>query len=286
MKPITNLSDTFALNNGYAIPCMGFGTWRIPAGETTYHAVRSAIASGFHHIDAAAIYKNEVSVGQAIADSGVARHELFITSKVWATERKYDQALAAFDKTASDLGVDYLDLYLIHWPQKRQEGTDWQKVNEETWRALEKLYTDGRVKAIGVSNFLVHHLEPLLQSARVQPAVNQIEFHPGQMQIETVRYCQNKGMVVEAWSPLGSGFVLSQPLITSLADKYDRTPAQICLRWCLQNGVLPLTRTVTPARVIENMNVFDFELSPADMQLINDMEYCGGSGLHPDTMNF
>lgn len=285
-----SLSDTFTLSNGIRIPCIGFGTWQTPDGNVAISSVVEAIKVGYRHIDAAAIYGNEQSVGQGIAQ-GIAstelqRQDLFVTSKVWNAYRGYEKTLMAFENTLSDLGLDYLDLYLIHWPAAPGTTKNGEALNAETWRAMEKLYNDGRIKAIGVSNFLAHHLETLQKSAQIAPMVDQIEHHPGQMQEETVAFCKQHDIVVEAWSPLGTGKMLRNETLQSIAQKYDKSVAQLCVRWCLQNGVLPLPKSVHNNRIIENSQVFDFQISGEDMAQINEMPYFGGSGLHPDKISF
>ena len=279
------LQDSFVLNNGVKIPCVGFGTWQTPDGETAVAAVREALGTGYRHIDTAAAYGNEVSIGEGIRASGLARNEVFVTSKLWNAERGYDKTMAAFEKTVSDLGLDYLDLYLIHWPAAANQFENWQDINLSTWKAMTELYKAGRIRAIGVSNFLPHHLQALMES-EVQPMVNQIEFHPGQMQKETLQYCKEHGILVEAWSPLGTGRMLNNETLKTIAGKYKKSVAQLCIRWCLQNGVLPLPKSVTPSRIKENAAVFDFEITAEDMSAINSMAYCGGSGLHPDKIDF
>ena len=279
------LSDSFVLSNGYAIPCVGFGTWQTPDGETAVSAVKMAIKKGYRHIDAAAIYGNEISVGRGIRESGIERSALFVTSKVWNNERGYQKTLNAFAKTLADLQLDYLDLYLIHWPASSSRFSNWEELNLETWRAITDLHKSGRIRAIGVSNFLPYHLAALM-GTEVPPMVNQVEFHPGQMQHETVEFCRRNAILVEAWSPLGSGRLLANPLLSSIAAKYKKSIAQLCVRWCLQHEVLPLPKSVTPARIAENADVFDFSIAEDDMAAIDNMTHVGGSGLHPDHVDF
>ena len=280
-----SLNDTFRLSNGYEIPCVGFGTWQTPDGDTAVMAVSEAIKAGYRHIDTASCYENEVGVGQGIKASGIEREKLFVTSKVWNTERGYEKTLAAFEKTLSDLGLDYLDLYLIHWPASSSQFDNWEELNLETWRAMTKLYKTGRIKSIGVSNFLLHHLEALMKT-EVPPMVNQIEYHPGLTQTETVDYCKRHNILIEAWSPLGTGRMLNNESLKVIADKYGKSVAQLCIRWCLQNDVLPLPKSVTPSRIAENADGFNFEIAEMDMERINSISYFGGSGLHPDKVTF
>ncbi|MEI0484983.1 aldo/keto reductase [Brachyspira intermedia] len=280
-----SLKDTFTLNNGYKIPCIGFGTWQTPDGETAVNSVIEAIKSGYKHIDTAAIYGNEKSIGKAIKESGINRDELFITSKVWNKDRGYKTTLAAFEKTINDLQIDYLDLYLIHWPASVNKFNDWDNINLETWKAMTELYKAGKIKSIGVSNFMPHHLKSLMET-EVKPMVDQIEFHPGFMQEETFKYCNDNNILIEAWSPLGTGKMLDNETLKIVASKYNKSVAQLCIRWCLQNNTLPLPKSVTASRIKENTEIFDFVISDEDMKTINAMEYCGGSGHHPDKVNF
>lgn len=277
--------ENMKLNNGYMIPEIGYGTWQSPDSEVTVNGVKAAITCGYRHIDTAAAYKNEESVGEGIKESGIDRKDLFVTSKVWNTQRGYEKTIAAFEKTLSDLDLDYLDLYLIHWPASKKDYENWEEINLETWRAMTDLYKAGKIKAIGVSNFKPHHLEALMKT-EVKPMVNQIEFHPGFMQEETVKYCRDNGILVEAWSPLGTGRMLTNPDLQEIASHYGKSVAQICIRWCIQHDVLPLPKSVTPSRIQENSNVFDFEISAEDMQRIDALENFGGSGLDPDEVDF
>ena len=254
------LSDTFTLNNGVKIPCIGYGTWQTPSGEVARASIKEAIRTGYRHIDAAAYYENEPDVGKGILESGIAREELFVTSKVWNTERGYDKTMAAFEKSSKDLALDYLDLYLIHWPASSNQYENWEELNLSTWKALTELYKSGKIKAIGVSNFMPHHLAALMDT-EVPPMVDQVEFHPGMLQKETLDYCKKNGIQMEAWSPLGRGMMLTNPVLVEIAEKYKKSVAQLCIRWCLQHQVVPLPKSVTPARIVENVQVFDFEIT-------------------------
>jgi diketogulonate reductase-like aldo/keto reductase len=278
-------TDTYRISNGVEIPCLGFGTWQAADGPSAISAVKNALQIGYRHIDTAAAYQNEKSIGRAIQESGVDRQSIFVTSKVWNDDRGYEKTKKAFAKSLSDLKLDYLDLYLIHWPASSSRFPDWEKINLDTWQAMTELCKSGQIKAIGVSNFLVHHLEALMKTD-VPPMVNQIEFHPGQMQSETVDCCKKNGILVEAWGPLGQGKILASPELAAIAAKYQKSVAQLCIRWCLQNGTLPLPKSVTPARIEENAQVFDFSISDDDMKAIAAMPYFGGSGLHPDKVGF
>ncbi|WP_179374914.1 aldo/keto reductase [Winogradskyella wichelsiae] len=276
----------FTLNNGIKIPSLGFGTWKTPDGETAIKSIKTAIEIGYKHIDAAAIYANEEGVGAGIKACGIERKDLFITSKLWNAERGYESTLKAFEKTLEDLQLDYLDLYLIHWPAAAHQFENWQEINAETWRAMEKLYNEGKIKSLGVSNFMPHHLEPLMKTAKTKPSVNQIEYHPGFTQPDCVKFCADNNIQVEGWSPLGRGEVLNNGILKSIAKKYNKSVAQVCIRWALQNGVIPLPKSVTPHRIEENFDVFNFQLTASDMTVINGLEKIGASGLDPDSVEF
>ncbi|OXS67378.1 aldo/keto reductase [Lysinibacillus sp. KCTC 33748] len=271
------------LNNGLEMPLIGYGVFRVPEGDDLAEAVKTAIAKGYRSIDTAQVYRNEESVGRGIRaaiDEGlVTREELFVTSKVWNDGLSYEETLAAYDSSLEKLGLDYLDLYLVHWP-----GIDTNYV--DVYKALEKVYQDGRVRSIGVSNFHVHHLEHLLKETSVVPVINQIEFHPHLTQEEVRAFCKEKGIQAEAWSPLMNGSLLEESLIQQLASKYGKTPAQIVLRYDVQHGVVTIPKTMTPARMTENLTVSDFALTEEEMaqlDALNDGLRCGPD---PEKFNF
>lgn len=266
MKEITRM---IRLINGIEMPTIGYGTWQVENSSAGADAVAEAIRAGYRHIDGAARYENEVSVGEGLRKSCMGREELFITSKVWFTHRKYNQVLSACDNTLKDLGLEYVDLYLIHWPAVAKNYENWEDVNAETWRAMEEIYRSGKTRAIGVSNFLPEHLSALLKTAEIVPMVNQIEFRPGYPQTECAEWCLERGIVPEAWRPLGAGTALNGELMRHLSEKYKKTPAQICLRWALQHGLTPLVKSANPVRMRENLQVYDFELSAEDMKKID-----------------
>ncbi|MEH7611276.1 aldo/keto reductase [Gottfriedia acidiceleris] len=273
---LTNLKETVTLHNGVKMPRLGLGVFKVSEGEEVVESVKAAIRNGYISIDTAAIYKNEEGVGQAIKESGIAREELFVTSKVWNSEQGYETTLQAFETSLNLLGLDYLDLYLIHWP-----GVDKYK---DTWKALEKLYKDGRVRAIGVSNFQIHHLQDLMSDCDIKPMVNQVEFHPHLTQKELLAFCKNEGIQMEAWSPLKQGQLLEEPVLTKIAHKYNKSVAQVILRWDLQHDVVTIPKSIKENRIIENANIFDFELTQGDMENIDALNQDSRAGSHPDTM--
>lgn len=278
-------NDKFLLANGVGIPCLGFGTYKTPDGAEGAAAVRAALAEGYRHIDTAAFYGNETAVGQGIRESGLPREEIFVTTKVWNTDRGYEKARASVLESLKRLGLDYIDLCLIHWPAApHQYPETWEQLNLGTWRALTELYQEGKLRAIGVSNFKPHHLRALMET-EVIPMVDQIEVHPGQTQAETTAFCRAHGILVEAWSPMGRGALLEHPAVTALAEKYRRTPAQICIRWCLEKGILPLPKSVTPARIAENTGVFSFQLAPEDVVALDTVPPTARSH-DPDEVTF
>lgn len=280
------LTDNFIMNNGVGIPCVGYGTFQTPS-DVTRDVTLEALKAGYRHVDTAFIYSNEQGVGEAVRSCGIPREEIFVTSKVWNADRGYEETKAAFERSMKLLGLDYLDLYLIHWPANRKQfGERAKELNAETWRAMEELVDAGRIKSIGLSNFMPHHIDELMETARIKPAVNQIEFHPGWTQDACVEYCQKNGIIVEAWSPLGRRDALSNPVLTEIAAKYGKSVAQLCIRWVLQHGVLPLPKTVTAERIWENTKVFDFEISAEDMQAIDALKNVGGQCALPDEVDF
>lgn len=281
---MVEVKRTLQLANGVEMPTIGYGTWRVENGDAGADAVAEAVKAGYRHIDGAARYENEVSVGEGIGRSGVNREELFVTSKVWFTHRSYEKTLEAFENTLKNLKLDYLDLYLIHWPAVAKNYGNWEEVNAETWCAMEEIYRSGKVRAIGVSNFLPHHLEPLLKTAEIVPMVNQIEFRPGYPQFECLKFCMERGIVLEAWRPLGAGAALTGELMTELSKKYGKTPAQICLRWGLQHGLVPLVKSANPVRMRENLEVYDFTLSVEDMAKIDALPRDEAGAEKPDEL--
>lgn len=272
----TSLQDTTTLHNGVKMPWFGLGVFKVQEGSEVVESVKAAIKNGYKSIDTAAIYQNEEGVGQGIKESGVSREELFITTKVWNSDQGYESTLQAFETSLAKLGLDYLDLYLIHWPGKTKY--------KETWKALEKLYKDGRVRAIGVSNFKVHHLEDLISDAEIKPMVNQVEYHPHLTQKDLLEYCRKEGIQLEAWSPLKQGQLLSDPTINEIAEKHQKSPAQIILRWDLQNKVVTIPKSIKEQRIIENADIFDFELSSEDMDKIDGLNKDERVGPDPDVM--
>lgn len=276
MNPVNRQMDV-TLNNGVVMPMLGFGTFQVPDGDVTVQSVKAALELGYRHIDTAAIYRNERGVGEGIRQSGIDRKDIFLTSKVWNSDQGYDTTLKAFDESMNKLGFDYLDLYLIHWPKP---------LNKETWRAMERLYKEKRIRAIGVSNFHIHHLEDLLAGCEIKPMVNQIEFHPRLVQPHLLKFCRKHEIQFAAWSPLMQGKIFSTPLLKDLSAKYRRTVSQIVLRWDIQMGVVTIPKSTHPERIKENMGIFDFEVSEKDMQMICALDKGERVGSNPDNFNF
>ena len=281
-----SVQDTYKLMNGTAIPCVGFGTWRTPDGEVAVSSVEAALDVGYRHIDTAAAYGNEKSVGIAIKKSGISRKDIFVTSKLHNTDHGYENTLRAFEKTLAELDMDYLDLYLIHWPNPIFFRERWKEANAGSWKAFEELYEAGRIKAIGVSNFRSHHLDALMETAKVAPMVNQIRLCPGDVHQETVTYCKARNILLEAYSPLGVGRIFDVPELKKIAQVHGKTEAQVSLRWSLQNGFLPLPKSVTPSRIQENAGLFDFALSDGEMAAISALRDCCGVARDPDATDF
>lgn len=275
---ITGLQDVTTLHNGVKMPWFGLGVYKTREGQEVIQAVKAAIKAGYRSIDTAANYKNEEGVGQAIKEAAIPREELFITTKVWNTDQGYESTLAAFNESLMKLDLDYIDLYLVHWPVKGKY--------KDTWKALETLYKEGKVRAIGVCNFQIHHLEDLLADAEIAPMVNQVECHPRLTQKELLSYCQDHHIQLEAWSPLGRGRMLDEPTLKELAAKYQKTVVQIILRWDLQSGIVTIPKSVREERIIENADIFDFELSKEDMLMIDSMNRNHRNGPDPDHFDF
>lgn len=277
-----DIQDTVALQNGVKMPWLGLGVFQVEEGEILIDAVSTAIINGYRSIDTAAIYGNEKGVGDGIRlgikKTGITRSELFITSKVWTEDLGYEETLRAFEVSLEKLGLDYLDLYLIHWPKEGKY--------KEAWKALETLYKVGKIKAIGVSNFQIHHLEELLKDTEIKPMVNQIELHPRLTQKELIAYCQSKDIQVQAWSPLMQGKLLNHPILIELAQKYQKSVAQVIIRWDLQSGVVTIPKSIQEHRIIENGNVFDFCLTNEEMQRIDDLNQDLRVGPDPDNFDF
>lgn len=289
LSDCANLGDEVALANGVTIPCVGFGTYKNTDPAECLSSVREALAAGYRHVDTAQFYFNEENVGEAIRESGLPRNEIFLTTKVWNTSQGYDNTLRAFDESMGKLGLDYLDLYLVHWPVAKDYATDYPSAFTQTWRALEKLYTDGKVRAIGVCNCLKEHLNVLFGECKVKPMVNQIEYHFGFSdpdQTEAADFSRANGIVVEAWAPLCRGRAFGNPVLKAVAEKYGKTEAQILVRWCLQHETLPLPKTVSPARIRENADVFGFVISDEDMAALDAVDTVGRLGPHPTEARF
>ncbi|MBO1514140.1 aldo/keto reductase [Metabacillus bambusae] len=275
---IKSLKDFTVLHNGVKMPWFGLGVWKVEEGQEVRTAVKAAINAGYRSIDTAAGYGNEEGVGMAIKESGIPREELFITTKVKNSDQGYESTLKAFETSIKKLDLAYLDLYLVHWPVKGKY--------KETWKAIEKLYQDGRIRAIGVSNFQIHHLEDIMLDAEIKPMVNQVEYHPRLSQLELRDYCKRHEIQLEAWSPLMQGELINHPLLKEIGDRYNKTAAQVILRWDLQNEVVTIPKSVKEHRIIENANIFDFELTHDDLEKINSLNEDRRIGPDPDNFNF
>lgn len=286
MAHLTKLTDTYTLSNGVEIPIVGFGTWQTPSGEVAKDSVKAALDAGYRHIDTAAIYGNEASVGEGLKASGVDRHDIFLTTKLWNSDRGYDNTLKAIDTSLAKLGTDYVDLYLIHWGNPKAFRDNWQESNAETWRAMEEILKSGKARAIGVSNMRVKHLEELFKTANTKPMVNQLFLNPSDMQEEVTKFDTDNGILNEAYSPLGTGKIFGVPELQKMAERYGKSVAQLVLRWSLQHDFLPLPKSVHAERIQENAQLFDFELSHHDMELIDGLHGVAGLAQDPDTVSF
>lgn len=275
------MNKTYTLNNGVQIPAVGFGTYKAADGKSA-DVIKAAIGSGYRYFDTASFYGTETYLAEAIRQSGLPRKDFFIASKLWKTEMGYENARDAFRRTLENLETDYLDLYLIHWPLPEPGYENWKELDRVTWRALEELYAEGKIRAIGLSNFLPHHIENILAGCTVRPAVDQIEYHPGYSQEAAVQYCKENGILVQAWSPIGRSRVLKDPLVCELAAKYRVSPAQICLKFAVQRGIVPLPKSSSPERMKQNMDLFSFEMEQEDIWRLATMPQSGWSGEHPD----
>ena len=270
---LKDISSTIRLLNDVEMPRLGLGTYKSAEGGDVEGAVLAALKIGYRSIDTASLYRNEAGIGAAVRASGVPRSELFLTTKVWHDEQGYDETLAAFERSLAQLGTDYLDLYLIHWPRAE---------SAETWRAMERLYAEGSIRAIGVCNHLEHHLEDLLRRAQTPPMVNQYEFHPWLQQPSLLRYCEGHDIVVEAWAPLMKGRTAEEPELARIGERHGKSPAQLAIRWLLQHGVVTIPKSVHPERIAENADVFDFALSVEEMRAIDMLDRGERFGPHPN----
>lgn len=278
MSKITDIKGSFELHNGVEMPYFGLGVYLSEDGQEVINAIKWAVEAGYRHIDTASVYKNEEGVGQGVAESVANREDIFVVSKVWNSDQGYDSTLRAFDASLERLGMDYLDLYLIHWPVAGKY--------KDTWRALERLYNEKRVRSIGVSNFLQHHLEDLLSVADIVPMVNQMEFHPYLVQQSLLDFCARHKIQYEAWSPMMQGEIFGMDAFKDLAAKYQKTIAQIVLRWDLQKGVITIPKSSKKERIIANADIFDFELSAEDVAFLDSLDRGKRFGPDPDNFDF
>ena len=272
----------YELRGGTDIPQMGLGTWQINDADTLEGVIRAAAEQDFFLIDTAAAYGNEIAIAKALRRLELPREFMFLQDKLWNTNRGYEAAQEACKKSLKKLKLDYLDAYLVHWPASPKLHDDWREINAETWRGMERLKEDGLVRAIGVCNYKPHHLEELRRTAKELPEIDQVEFHPGYYPKDTLEYCRENGILVEASSPLGNGQILEQPLLAEIAARHGKTPAQVCLRWGLDKGMTVIAKTTSPDRYRENCDVFDFSLTAEERHALDALEYCGGIGLDSD----
>ncbi len=273
--------ESFRLNNNICIPNIGFGTYKAGNGECE-KAIVDAINTGYTYFDTAAFYKNERDIAKAIKNSNKKREELIIASKVWREDLGYDNTMKAFESSLKNLDTNYLDVYLIHWPKANPEDKNWKEKNIQTWKAMEELYKAGRIKAIGVSNFLPYHLINLMDNCEIKPMINQLELHIGYLQKTAVDFCVKNDILLQAWSPLGRGKVLNEESLKKMAEKYGKTVSQICIRFLYQMGIMPIVKSSSVNRMEENLNVFDFSIERDDMYYLMCLPQIGWSGEHPD----
>ncbi|WP_282017801.1 aldo/keto reductase [Salegentibacter mishustinae] len=269
------------LNDGQKLPTVGFGTYK-SEGQEGIEAVSTAISKGYSLIDTAAVYGNEETVGKGIKASGASREDIFVTTKLWRENLGYEATKKEFEKSLTRLDLEYIDLYLIHWPANAKNYDNWQKTNADTWKAMEELQAEGKIKSIGVSNFFQEHLEALFETAKVIPAINQIEFHPGYWQQELVSYCKKQNITLEAWSPLARGKVFENEVLKEIAKAHNKSVSQVCLRWIIQHEVIAIPKSTNPERIQENIELFDFELTSAEMEKIDHLPKMGFSGELPN----
>ena len=276
-----SIYDCFTLNNDMKITCVGFGTYKA-AGGNNVEVLKTAIEAGYRYFDTASFYQTEDFLGQAIRESNLPREDFFLVSKMWKDEMGYQQTKDALEKSLKRLGTDYLDIYLIHWPRPSADCENWKELDLETWRAMEELQKEGKIRGLGLSNFLPHHIKNILENGTVKPVVNQLELHPGYMQQAAVQYCKEHGIQMQAWSPIGRRRILEDGLILELAGKYQVSSAQLCLRFLLQNDIIPLPKSSSMERMKQNMDLFHFEISEEDVSRLATMPQAGWSGEHPD----
>lgn len=276
-----SIYDCFKLNNDMKIPCVGFGTYKAAEGNNV-EVLKTAIEAEYRYFDTASFYQTEDFLGQAIRESNLPREDFFLVSKMWKDEMGYQQTKDALEKSLKRLGTDYLDIYLIHWPRPSADCENWKELDLETWRAMEELQKEGKIRGLGLSNFLPHHIKNILENGTVKPVVNQLELHPGYMQQAAVQYCKEHGIQMQAWSPIGRRRILEDGLILELAGKYQVSPAQLCLRFLLQNDIIPLPKSSSMERMKQNMDLFHFEISEEDVSRLATMPQAGWSGEHPD----
>lgn len=275
-----NAERNYTLSNGMTVPKIGFGCYN-PKGGDTYGMIRRAIDAGYSYFDTASLYGTEPALGEAVKDSGINREDILIATKAWHDEMGAEKVREALFRSLTRLQMDYVDLYIIHWPRP-DTGCDWKSLDLETWSAMEKLKEEGYVRALGVSNFLPHHLDNLLQNSGTKPVVDQMELHPGYIQDAAVRFCQEHDILLQAWGPIGRGKIFQNTVVNDLAEKYHRSFAQICLRYLVQRGIQPLAKAMSEAHMRENMNIFDFEISQEDMWMLTCMPQTDWLGEHPD----